>query len=200
MRPKERRDNGQNDLFKARLDQIVDLGHPLAKLAQTIDWRFLEERFGAVYSDKPAQRPAADTADGGAFDSQAHAQFVRRGALRALSREPVISGSSCQRFSPIRCRRPWALTQIGTPRAAKSSLNLISGRLRRPRQNPSFRGGGVSTTTGPIYFGGRPRPRHGFSRSLPILVMRECDPRASMPSTLPRQGQGRFRDIAIGRQ
>jgi IS5 family transposase len=57
MRPKERRDSGQNDFFKARLDQIVDLGHPLAKLAATIDWRFLEERFGAVYSDKPGHPP-----------------------------------------------------------------------------------------------------------------------------------------------
>jgi hypothetical protein len=26
MRPKERRDSGQSDLFKARLDQIVDMG------------------------------------------------------------------------------------------------------------------------------------------------------------------------------
>ena len=34
MRPKERRDSGQNDLFRARLDQIVDLDHPLAKLAR----------------------------------------------------------------------------------------------------------------------------------------------------------------------
>ena len=57
MRPKERRDSGQNDLFRARLDQIVDIGHPLARLAATIDWRFLEERFGAVYSDKPGQPP-----------------------------------------------------------------------------------------------------------------------------------------------
>ena len=48
MRPKERRDSGQNDLLQARLEQIVDKGHPLAKLAATIDWRFLEERFGAV--------------------------------------------------------------------------------------------------------------------------------------------------------
>jgi transposase, IS5 family len=38
MRPKERRDSGQNDLFKARLDQIVDMGHPLARLASAIDW------------------------------------------------------------------------------------------------------------------------------------------------------------------
>ena len=59
MRPKERRDGGQNDLFRARLDQIVDMGHPLARLAATIDWRFLEERFGAVYSDKPGHPPLA---------------------------------------------------------------------------------------------------------------------------------------------
>jgi IS5 family transposase len=57
MRPKERRDSVQNDLFKAQLDQIVDMDHPLVKLAGTIDWRFLEERFGAVHSDKPGQPP-----------------------------------------------------------------------------------------------------------------------------------------------
>jgi len=57
MRPKERRDSGQSNFFKARLDQIVDLGHPLARLAATINWRFLEERFGAVYTDRPGQPP-----------------------------------------------------------------------------------------------------------------------------------------------
>ena len=57
MRPKERRDSGQNDLFKARLDQIVDTDHALAKLGRAIDWRFLEERFGAVYSDKAGHPP-----------------------------------------------------------------------------------------------------------------------------------------------
>jgi IS5 family transposase len=57
MRPKERRESRQNDLFRARLDQIVDTGHPLAKLARAIDWRFLEERFGAVYSDKAGHPP-----------------------------------------------------------------------------------------------------------------------------------------------
>jgi IS5 family transposase len=57
MRPRERRDSGQKDLFRARLDQIVDMGHPLAKLARSVDWGFLEERFGAVYSDKPGHPP-----------------------------------------------------------------------------------------------------------------------------------------------
>jgi IS5 family transposase len=56
MRPKERRNSGQNNLFRGRLDQIVDIDPPPAKLGRSIDWRFLEERFGAVYSDKPATR------------------------------------------------------------------------------------------------------------------------------------------------
>jgi IS5 family transposase len=57
MRPKERRDGGQKDLFRARLDQIVDMSHPLAKLARTIDWGFLETSFGTVYADVPGRPP-----------------------------------------------------------------------------------------------------------------------------------------------
>ena len=57
MRPKERRDSGQKDLFRARLDQIVDMTHPLAKLAGSVDWKFLETRFGAAYTDKPGHPP-----------------------------------------------------------------------------------------------------------------------------------------------
>jgi transposase, IS5 family len=54
MRPRERRDSGGQDLFRARLDQIIDLNHELAKLARAIDWRFLEEKFGAVAPTAPA--------------------------------------------------------------------------------------------------------------------------------------------------
>jgi transposase, IS5 family len=57
MRPKERRDTGQTDLLRSRLDAIIDMGHPLVKLAQTIDWSFLERQFGAVYEDKPGRPP-----------------------------------------------------------------------------------------------------------------------------------------------
>jgi len=57
MRPKERRDSGQNDLFRAPLDQIVDADHALAKLGRAIDWRCLETRFGGVYSDKAGHPP-----------------------------------------------------------------------------------------------------------------------------------------------
>jgi hypothetical protein len=57
MRPRERRESGKQDLFRSRLDQIIDMNHALVKLARAIDWRFLEERFGAVYSDTPGQPP-----------------------------------------------------------------------------------------------------------------------------------------------
>ena len=33
------------------------MGHPLVKLARTIDWSFLEQRFGAVYDDTPGRPP-----------------------------------------------------------------------------------------------------------------------------------------------
>lgn len=57
MKPRERGETGQNDLFKARLDQIIDLGHPLVRLAARIDWGFLEQQFGSVYSDGPGSPP-----------------------------------------------------------------------------------------------------------------------------------------------
>ena len=57
MKPKERRETGQKDLFKARLDQVIDMGHPRVRLAHRIDWDFLEQKFGAVYSDGPGNPP-----------------------------------------------------------------------------------------------------------------------------------------------
>lgn len=57
MRPKERRESGQNDLFRSQLDQILNLDHALVQLARSIDWSFLEQRFGAVYDDDPGRPP-----------------------------------------------------------------------------------------------------------------------------------------------
>jgi transposase, IS5 family len=57
MRPRERRESGKQDLFRSRLDQIIDMNHALVKLARAIDWRFLEEKFGAVYQDGVGRPP-----------------------------------------------------------------------------------------------------------------------------------------------
>ena len=56
MRPRERRETREQDLFRSRLDQIIDLNHALVKLARAIDWQFLEGRLGSVYTDGPAVR------------------------------------------------------------------------------------------------------------------------------------------------
>ena len=57
MKPKERRDSGQADLLRSRLDAIIDMNHALVKLSRTIDWSFLEQQFGAIYEDKPGRPP-----------------------------------------------------------------------------------------------------------------------------------------------
>src|SRR6516165_1674456 len=49
------RDNRQADLLLARLDQIINMKHPLVLLADKIDWQFLDRRFASVCSDGPGQ-------------------------------------------------------------------------------------------------------------------------------------------------
>ena len=39
----------QGDLFRARLDQILDHGHPLYRLAGQIHWSVFEESLGSFY-------------------------------------------------------------------------------------------------------------------------------------------------------
>jgi transposase, IS5 family len=42
------RDERQKDLLRPALDQIIDMGHPLVRLAEKIDWLFLVARFSSV--------------------------------------------------------------------------------------------------------------------------------------------------------
>src|SRR5258705_9220606 len=57
MKPRERREIGEQDLFRSRLDAIIDMKHAVVKLARLMDWRFLEGEFGAVYTDGPGSPP-----------------------------------------------------------------------------------------------------------------------------------------------
>ena len=51
------RDERQKDLFRPALEQIIDMGHPLVRLAGEIDWGFLERRFASVCATGPGQPP-----------------------------------------------------------------------------------------------------------------------------------------------
>ena len=42
------RDDRQKDLLRPALEQVIDLGHPLVRLAQRIDWGFLDWCFSSV--------------------------------------------------------------------------------------------------------------------------------------------------------
>lgn len=57
MKPREPEANGQHDMFRSRLDQILDMGHEKVILADKIDWQFLSHRMGDVYTDGPGQPP-----------------------------------------------------------------------------------------------------------------------------------------------
>jgi transposase, IS5 family len=41
--------------LRPALEQIIDMGHPLVRLAQQIDWGFLDSRFGSVCQAGPGQ-------------------------------------------------------------------------------------------------------------------------------------------------
>ncbi len=52
MRPKNPQTTGEGDLFRARLDQIINMRHELVQLAGKVDWRWLDEQIAPLYSDK----------------------------------------------------------------------------------------------------------------------------------------------------
>ena len=51
------RDDRQPDLFRPGLEQIIDMGHPLVRLAGKIDWGFLDRRLGEIYAPGDGQPP-----------------------------------------------------------------------------------------------------------------------------------------------
>jgi transposase, IS5 family len=59
MRPKKHETTGSGDLFRARLDQIINMKHELVQLAGKIDWQFIDGEVAPLYSDKG--RPGIET-------------------------------------------------------------------------------------------------------------------------------------------
>src|ERR671913_103077 len=51
MRSKQPKAEPQEDLFRARLQNLVDPRHALVRLAGLIDWGRFEAEFGALYTD-----------------------------------------------------------------------------------------------------------------------------------------------------
>jgi len=107
MRPRERRETSEQDLFRSRLDQIIDMKHALVKLGRAIDWRFLEDTFGAVYTDKPGQPPLPTRLMAGLTILKHTYDLSDEALWRSLGGEPVLPVLSAARSFSNMC---WCLT------------------------------------------------------------------------------------------
>jgi hypothetical protein len=71
------RDDRQDDLFRSSLEQIINLRHPLVRLAAEINWDFLAKRFSSVCRLARAGAAATANAAGGrAVHPQTYAQSL----------------------------------------------------------------------------------------------------------------------------
>ena len=59
MRPKSTDQTGSGDLFRSRLDQIINMKHELVRLAGAIDWSWIDGQLADLFSDNG--RPAVAT-------------------------------------------------------------------------------------------------------------------------------------------
>jgi IS5 family transposase len=59
MRPRKHETTGTSDLFRARLDQIINLKHELVQLAGKLDWDFIDREIAPLYSEQG--RPGIET-------------------------------------------------------------------------------------------------------------------------------------------
>jgi hypothetical protein len=75
--------------------------HPLAKLARVIDWGFLEESFGAVYTDAPGRPPLSTRLMAGLAILKHMHDLSDEAFATAGSKIPIISSSVVKRFSSI---------------------------------------------------------------------------------------------------
>jgi len=57
MKPRPHRETGQTDLFRPRLDRIINPADEVIRLGRLIDWGFIEANCGEAYSDAPGQPP-----------------------------------------------------------------------------------------------------------------------------------------------
>jgi len=85
MRPKQRETSKSDDLFRARLDQIINPKHELVRLAADIDWAWIDEEIAPLYSEHG--RPAVPTRF---MIGLLLLKHIGRRSVRALGREPIL--------------------------------------------------------------------------------------------------------------
>jgi transposase, IS5 family len=57
MKPRAVEPSRHEDLFRMKLEQLINQRHELCRLARVIDWGSVEEKFGALYAEEGKGRP-----------------------------------------------------------------------------------------------------------------------------------------------
>src|SRR3990172_6769957 len=83
MRPKQHAVTGSGDLFRARLDQIINMKHELVQLAGKIDWAWLGGGIAPLYSDNGRPGPRE-----GRYHCSAQGHHVSDRCQAAACRDP----------------------------------------------------------------------------------------------------------------
>ncbi len=103
MRPKKPKVTEEGDLFRARLDQIINMTHELVQLAAKLDWDWIDEQIAPLYSNRG--RPGIETRSSlGCCCSSAFLAGQTRPCANAGSTIPISSTSPARRFSSTHFR------------------------------------------------------------------------------------------------
>lgn len=188
MRRKERRESGQTDLLPARLDQIHDMNHALVKLAKAIDWRFLEQRLGAVYDDDPGRPP---------LPTRLMAGLAILKSMHSLSDEVLCERWLENPYYQLFCGEEFFQHRLLFDRCSQTRWRRRMGEerlmalLQESLAAATRLGGGQ---TGRLPRGDRRHHRAGESRHLPDRRQADAPrPPAASPCASPMRGSARSR-------
>jgi hypothetical protein len=117
MKPRERRETGEMDLFRSGLDQIINMNHELVRLAKTVSWEAIDAYGprvpigGGAWLGKDIFK--ADRAGG------IHARSIAKLAVmtglceEALVRLLWFPGDRTRRVLPVECGRTHSIPTKG---------------------------------------------------------------------------------------
>ena len=94
----------QSILQGPALDEIIDPGHALVRLAREIDWNFLDRRFGPVCRSGPDQPPLASRLVAGPLILKYMHDLSDEVLCARWIENPYYNTSAARRASSRRCR------------------------------------------------------------------------------------------------
>ena len=85
MRPKQQKPIAQDDLFRSRLEQIINMRHELLRLADEIDWPWIDAQVSGIFGSEAS--PIFD----GSWESSFHrSRVISTTSRRVISKTKAI--------------------------------------------------------------------------------------------------------------